>query len=42
MNLKKVFNREKKTYVLKKGTQIDKYFHCVENVSLPYQGFTRK
>ena len=42
MNLKKVFNREKKTYVLKKGTQIDKYFHCVEKVRLRYQGFTRK
>lgn len=42
MNLKKVFNREKKTYVLEKGTQIDKFFHCVENVSFPYQGFTRR
>ena len=42
MNLKKVFNRENKTYVLKKVTLIDKYFYCVENVRLPYQGFTRK
>ena len=42
MNLKKVFNKEKKPYVLEKGTQVEKFFHCVDNVNLPYQGFTRK
>ena len=42
MNLKKIFNREKKSYVLEKGTQVEKFFHCVDNVNLPYQGFTRK
>lgn len=42
MNLKKIFNKEKKSYVLEKGTQVEKFFHCVDNVNLPYQGFTRK
>ena len=42
MNLKKIFNKEKKPYVLEKGTQVEKFFHCVDNVHLPYQGFTRK
>lgn len=42
MNLKKIFNKEKKPYVLEKGTQVEKFFHCVDNVNLPYQGFTRK
>ena len=42
MNLKKIFNKEKKSYVLEKGTQVEKFFHCVDNVTLPYQGFTRK
>ena len=42
MNLKKIFNKEKKSYVLEKGTLVEKFFHCVDNVNLPYQGFTRK
>ena len=42
MNLKKIFNKEKKPYVLEKGTQVEKFFHCVDNVNFPYQGFTRK
>ena len=42
MNLKKIFNKEKQPYVLEKGTQVEKFFHCVDNVNLPYQGFTRK
>ena len=42
MNIKKIFNKEKKSYVLEKGTQVEKFFHCVDNVNLPYQGFTRK
>ena len=42
MNLKKIFNKEKKPYVLEKGTQVEKFLHCVDNVNLPYQGFTRK
>ena len=42
MNLKKIFNKEKKPYVLEKGTLVEKFFHCVDNVNLPYQGFTRK
>ena len=42
MNLKKNFNKEKKSYVLEKGTLVEKFFHCVDNVNLPYQGFTRE
>lgn len=42
MNLKKIFNKEKKSYVLEKGTLVEKFFHCVDNVNLPYQGFTKK
>ena len=42
MNLKKIFNKEKKYYVMEKGTLKEKIFHCVDNVNLPYQGFTRK
>ena len=36
MNLKKIFNKEKKPYVLEKGTQVEKFFFCFYNVHLPY------
>ena len=28
MNIKNFFKKEKKTYVLKKGTQVEKFLHC--------------
>lgn len=29
MNIKNLFKKEKKTFILKKGTRIEKYAHCV-------------
>lgn len=37
MNIKNLFKKEKKTYLLKKGTQIEKYMRCTMSIGFnPY------